>query len=266
MKSKAVLTRKDVAVTLGCVIFLLATVGAVGESGRRRAKEAVCASNLRRLGTAFEQFTSDNDGYFHEGFWGMPDCVTPNWWFEALKPYYENQNLCLCPMAVKFGSEIGRGEIGATFYAWSAQGWLPEGYYGSYGINGWVENNQCPSESENTSRRRWRTPNVAGGSNIPLLLGAQWIDGWPHDHHDPPAYDDQDFRTDPSTSFDRFCLNRHEGCINGVFLDGSVRKVGLKELWTLKWNREYNTCGSYTQCGGMQPSSWPDWMRDFQDY
>jgi prepilin-type N-terminal cleavage/methylation domain-containing protein len=26
----------------------------------------------------------------------------------------------------------------------------------------------------------------------------------------------------------------------GLFMDGSVRRIGLKELWTLKWHREYD--------------------------
>ena len=256
MKSKVTISKKDMIVIVACLLFLLATVGSVGSGGRRRAKEAVCASNLRRLGTAFEQFTSENDGYFHKGYMGIPDCATTNWWFEALKPYYANQDLCLCPMAARPGADVGLGEVGAKFYAWSAQGWLPEGYYGSYGINGWVENNQCEHEPEAMKRRRWRKPNVAGGSNIPLLLDAQWLDGWPHHYDNPPAFDDEDFRH--GSQMIRFCINRHDGFINGVFLDGSARKIGLKELWKLKWHRKFDT---------DSPSPhWPVWMRDFEDY
>jgi hypothetical protein len=49
-------------------------------------------------------------------------------------------------------------------------------------------------------------------------------------------------------------------------MDWSVRKVGLKELWTLKWHRESNTAGSWTKAGGVQPEAWPEWMRGFEDY
>ncbi len=49
-------------------------------------------------------------------------------------------------------------------------------------------------------------------------------------------------------------------------MDFSVRKVGLKELWTLKWRREYNTCNEWTLCGGVEPNDWPEWMRGFKDY
>jgi prepilin-type processing-associated H-X9-DG protein len=64
----------------------------------------------------------------------------------------------------------------------------------------------------------------------------------------------------------RFCLNRHGAAMNGVFLDFSVRKLGLKELWTLKWHSNYNTTNIWTKAGGVRTSDWPQWMRSFKDY
>jgi prepilin-type processing-associated H-X9-DG protein len=62
------------------------------------------------------------------------------------------------------------------------------------------------------------------------------------------------------------CLNRHNGFTNAVFADFSTRTVGLKELWTLKWNRQFEIDGSWTRAGGTQPEDWPGWMRNFKDY
>jgi len=42
--------------------------------------------------------------------------------------------------------------------------------------------------------------------------------------------------------------------------------VGLKEIWTLKWNKEFDTRGSWTKAGGVNPEDWPPWMRRFKDY
>jgi prepilin-type processing-associated H-X9-DG protein len=80
----------------------------------------------------------------------------------------------------------------------------------------------------------------------------------------PPACED-------SADFSRcqvyhVCINRHDGGINMVFLDGSVRKVGLKELWTLKWFPQYDTANRWTKAGGVRPEDWPQWMRGFKDY
>jgi len=63
-----------------------------------------------------------------------------------------------------------------------------------------------------------------------------------------------------------FLINRHEGHVNGLFLDWSVRKIGLKELWTLKWHADFNTAGRWTKAGGVNPEAWPQWMRKFKDY
>jgi len=64
----------------------------------------------------------------------------------------------------------------------------------------------------------------------------------------------------------RFCINRLDGFVNSVFLDSTVRKVGLKELWTLKWHRKFDLNGPWTVAGGVEPDNWPEWMRGFKDY
>jgi hypothetical protein len=46
----------------------------------------------------------------------------------------------------------------------------------------------------------------------------------------------------------RFCIDRHAGKTEGVFIDGSTRKIGLKGLWRLRWHRE-----------------WPDWMANMSE-
>jgi hypothetical protein len=48
--------------------------------------------------------------------------------------------------------------------------------------------------------------------------------------------------------------------------DWSVRKVGLKELWTLKWYAHFDTVGPWTKRGGVKPEDWPEWMRGFKEY
>jgi hypothetical protein len=62
------------------------------------------------------------------------------------------------------------------------------------------------------------------------------------------------------------CTNRHSGCINGLFLDWPVRRVGLKVFWTLKWHRESDTHGPQTRAGGVRPEEWPEWMWGFKNY
>jgi len=63
-----------------------------------------------------------------------------------------------------------------------------------------------------------------------------------------------------------FAIDRHNGVNNHAFMDWSVRTVGVKELWKLKWHRTFETNGYWTKAGGIQPSAWPEWMRKFPDY
>ena len=53
-------TRTDLVVTLLCSAFLIATMGAVGNRGRRRAQQLVCASQLGKWGQAIFMQSADN--------------------------------------------------------------------------------------------------------------------------------------------------------------------------------------------------------------
>ena len=63
-----------------------------------------------------------------------------------------------------------------------------------------------------------------------------------------------------------FAIDRHSGAVNMLFADWSVRPVGLKEMWTLRWGRTFDPEGPCTKAGGVLPSDWPEWMRDYRDY
>ena len=99
---------------------------------------------------------------------------------------------------------------------------------------------------------------------MPLLLDAPWIDGWPNPTNAPPDYDGQPWQGQSNMA--RFCVNRHNAIVNGVFLDWSVRKIGLEELWMLKWHREYDTTGRRIVASGGATRDWPEWMRSFKEY
>jgi hypothetical protein len=230
MKSAPNLAKKDVISVLGCVIFLLMNLGAIGSGGRRRAKEMVCLSNLRQWSTVFQMHTQDNNGYFRFG-----DPV----WMEELRPYYKDLRLLLCSVATQTGEKIGRPR---SFQAWSYKG----NYVGSYGINGWVDDNVATSIY-----------------NMPVFAGMFGVNAWPNESEHPP---DLSIPNEKPVEMHIVCVDRHNGAVNHLFMDWSVRKVGLKELWTLKWHRQFDTEGPWTKAGGVQPSDWPEWMRNFKDY
>lgn len=82
----------------------------------------------------------------------------------------------------------------------------------------------------------------------------------------PPPYDGYTGDKPNLNEMDFVCVNRHNGAVNGAFMDWSARKIGLKELWTLKWHRNYNNASPWTKAGGVKPTNWPQWMKKFKDY
>jgi len=241
-----------------CLGLLFSSLGAVGPSGRRRAKEFVCLANLHRWGTVFEAFVEDNDGYFLSGNGGGIGF----WWIETLWPYHEDRRLLLCPQAPS--PVLGPEPPNPAFLAWQANE-----YVGSYGVNGWVCNvrDEWGVWGRSPGSEYWKRPDVQGSGNIPVFGGMWWVDAWPRAVDVPPAAGGMLLPDRPNLNeMQRLCVNRHNGAENLLFMDFSARKVGLKELWTLKWHRSYNTEGPWTKAGGALPSDWPQWMRPFKDY
>ncbi len=85
----------------------------------------------------------------------------------------------------------------------------------------------------------------------------------PEHTNSPPIFENG---TGGSGMMQRYCINRHHGCINAVFVDFSVRRVGLKELWTLKWHKAFDTTGPWTKAGGAVTDDWPQWMQALKEY
>ena len=241
---------------------------------RKQAKDVLCQVQLKQWGIIFSMYTDDNNGYFNSGRAGAPT-IRPDWnqywhrgdWIMATRPYFEEEarkvEVRLCPMATK--QKPGQGIAGSPFTSWrwgGDYGWD----YGSYGLNGWVVNPPTGVEYiwGNPTKNNWRSARVKGAGIIPVFADCGWVGG------SPTPFDEPQVVYSPSgggtSEMKYFCINRHNGMINILFMDWSVRKIGLKQLWTLKWHRGYNTCGPWTKCGNVTPGEWPDWMRNFRDY
>ncbi|MHC4572036.1 MAG: type II secretion system protein [Planctomycetota bacterium] len=251
-------TLVELLVVIAIIALLMSILIPSLTRAKKQAKFVMCQSNLRQLGAALAMYTGDNDGYFQKGWGGGP--ADSFWWLEAVMPYYKNPDVCLCPMATRHGWNVGLGERGAKFYAWSANGWLyPPSAHGSYAINGWVEHRETEiSGFEWMAPLRWRSINVKSAGIIPLMLDSGWIDGWPRHNDDPPIIDDASNYDD--SHMVRYCINRHNEHINVLFLDFSVSKIPLKCLWRLKWERTFDL--------NYPLPVWESqarWMRKFKD-
>jgi prepilin-type processing-associated H-X9-DG protein len=260
------LQKRDIVVLTLCTAVLFSTFGAVGEGGRRRAKEFVCQANLRQWGIIFQGYVTRNNGRFFSG-------DTPGyWWVKGLDQEHQDwkrMRIWFCPQAQEpIVDETGR--IVPTLSVFNAWGIFrdvgPNGICGSYGVNGYLMNipDKTVYEGSVPASQGWRDlTNVPGADTVPMFLEALRFDLWPLPTNAPAA---DEFAAWSGNHMGRCCINRHNGTVSCLFVDGSVRKVGLKELWTLKWHKSFNTAGPWTQAGGVLPTDWPEWMRQFKDY
>ncbi len=259
-------TKKDLLVLIGCIVFLIMTVGAVGPGGRQRAKSALCRAHLRQWGFFFDMYSQDNNGKFMRGWMDNEDGTwgRGKQWMNQLRPYYFGvENLRLCPMTPMPKEDW---VFGGAFNAWSnltgtADDATLRGEYGSYGMNVWAYN-PPPNVPlwASTYSDYWHGPNVTDADNVPLFFDCIWTDAMPNDDCDPPSWDDYAGEVYSwAGQMQRICIMRHRSAINMLFMDYSVRRIDLKQLWQLKWYPDFDTNGYWT----TPDADWPDWMKDF---
>ena len=140
------------------------------------------------------------------------------------------------------------------FHAWGIR---PGGIAGSYGLNGYmlrIEDDE--HDSLVPKEEGWRKfLQIVQPNNVPTLVDALHPQLWPMPDH--KAAENEADAWFPSASngegypaMRKACIDRHAAFVNVAFVDSSVRKVGLKELWTLRWHQGFNTAGPMTIAGG----------------
>lgn len=238
----------ELLVVIAIIAVLMAILMPALQRVKKQAKAVACQSNLKQWGLVWAMYTDDNNCKF-------PGYLASNWM----------EKLLYCPMATRTRSE-GAPVRYAVIESGSER-------CGSYALSEWIYDHIVTGSAAYSGGRKaedyWCSINHKGLSNVPVMGDGAWrADGQPYPTDDPPSYDGEP-RTGVGTAGDEiriFCINRHDGFINVLFMDWTTRKVGLKELWTLKWHRNFNTLGPWTRAGYVQPSDWPEWMRSFRDY
>ena len=251
---------------------------------RRQAKAVACQTTLRQWSLIWSMYADDNAGKVFES----------RRWPVTLFTYYKNPQLLLCPMATtvdpaKRLEALGTGapdEVkGGKFHAWEMpvfSGWdagdtvkdKSRPYKGSFTLNEWFTqeygDDDDDTEGRRTKERCWETIHVKGSGEVPLFADGTTPNCTPWHYDEPPQWDGQIYYGD--TNIDEMrncCLNRHHEAINVLFVDSSVRKVGLKELWELRWHRNWfiNAAGSPASDPPWRFKGDPEhWMYSFRNY
>ena len=275
-KSKG-FTLIELLVVIAIIALLMAILMPALNRVKKQARSSACQVNLHGWGQIWSMYCQDNDGYFcmESNRAGWP---RGNWIIDLRHLYRTRSGILICPMAKKRlitggGAQVNYGGPFKT-YIMGTGGDENRREEASYGANCWIFNER-PGQSMIQSRPvewNWKTVDVKGGNNISIFADCMWRGGGPfyqngNPHSNriiPPDFPGQ--WTGVSSEMKHFCIDRHNAFINHLFLDWSVRRVGIKELWKIKWHRTFDTNGFWTKTGGVQPGDWPSWMRIFKEY
>ena len=253
-KRKSAFTLIELLVVVSIIALLMGLLIPMLSRARQQARALVCKTNLREWGFAFWFYVTDHDK--------IPGGLN-RFWHVDLRPYYDSNDLFLCPMARKlnpipvFPGAVWRN--GTTYTAW---GQFDFNLISSYGMNDHLESISPRHNKSGFMHAKWFNKDAW---NIPVLMDCKNLRGNLVSNRPPPNHED-DIQWYKEPSAGEVCMDRHNGGINVLFANQTVRKVGPKELWTLKWFPAFNAHGPWTLAGGVKPEDWPQWLRKYKDY
>ncbi len=233
----------ELLVVIAIIALLMSILMPALAKVKKIALAIACMGNMKQWGIVFSLYTNNNNNFFHRREIGNPTGYSRMWLY-VYEPLYKDPMLRYCPTATNREKKTG------PFGTWNFDlgTWEPDEYGsnppydGSYGMNRFIAD--IVGQGQENDPAFFRRTDVRGADKIPVFSDCQYGFLWPGATKVPPAYDG-----DFTNEMQWWCINRHMGYVNMLFLDFSVRKVGLKEIWTLKCSGDFDTCNAWTVCG-----------------
>jgi prepilin-type N-terminal cleavage/methylation domain-containing protein len=249
MKKKQGFTLIELLVVIAIIALLMSILMPALSKVKAQAKAVMCQSHLHQWALIWKMFADDEVGDKLAGSFQDRDGF--NDWDEIVADYYRtslNDEMWLCPMATKTSHEGGRNPNMA---------WENDDLRGSYSVNLWCGKDQGSGKLENGEQEFWGTPYVLGADRVPLFGDAQQSNADPISTDEPLPYESDEW-TKNAHEMQRFCIKRHAPYhIHMLYLDFSIKRITIKELWRQKWHRTYDVF--------CDLPDWPDWMSDIPD-
>jgi prepilin-type N-terminal cleavage/methylation domain-containing protein len=289
----------ELLVVIAIIALLMSILMPALRNVRDQAKNSMCMQRLQQWGVMFRMYADDWDdvlmGWSDYNWWSHPQDPTDHFvehaWVHLMYSYAKDFEIFLCPAATDlwmisddFSSPRAAWDfeyinfLDASFeMLWYYQQGPPEDpiySHGSYGKNEWITKpaDWCKDDPFYRWDYFFLNIRVSNAARIPLLGDCNFAAGFPHATDEPAEFSLHGPVDGDETN--RWNLDRHKLSVNFVFLDWSVRKVGLRQLWQLRWNRESTSDGA-SSWGNLNvvpnwenplDPDWPEWMRNSKNY
>jgi prepilin-type N-terminal cleavage/methylation domain-containing protein len=242
MKRRNGFTLIELLVVIAIIALLMSMLMPALHKAKGQAYIAVCNSSMHQWALIWKMFSDDNAGFeFNQIQDNIPPISTAmfpnrdglNDWLDTIRENYSESlpvEMWMCPYATKLFTEGGIN----PHMAWEKEGWR-----GSFVINLWMAKGNVVDRPGGTIMRSWGSPAMAGAQYAPVQMDGQWKDMEPFPE-DVPLKTETAMWTPNAEEMQRACIKRHAPYhVYALFLDWSVRRLTIKELWLQKWNRDW---------------------------
>ncbi len=238
-RSPRAFTLIEMLVVISIIALLIAILQPSLAASKRHARAVKCSTQSAQLARAVTNYADDNVGKMfpivHEA---------KKYWMGMLDRYWgKDDAILLCP-----DGNIPSGGLGDARRAWGPQAGFMDNKMGSYGMNLWLLPTGVYATDANMAQAGYIRHMDYVTSDTPVFGDSQWVGAWPSDIDTMPT----NFQTPPNNHalgffMSRFCIDRHDMKISVSFADGGAKLVAIRELWSLKWNRQFKTTNAVWQ-------------------
>jgi len=267
-------TLVELLVVIGIIAIMIGILLPTLNKARKSAKQTVCLSNLRQIGTGWTMYLTDYKGHLPYYIWSnaqipnkaamstdqINSIIWHGYWMGILSDYRVQSGQLLCPEAIEPVSFNANKGFGTAFNAWSGQ-WQGTTVVGimidktkginntsdasksGYRVGSYEFNRNVTAHDEDSKYFGYNINQVKPQADVPIFFDSVWVDG--NDFGSGPPYavppDLYGYAAANTTKTDhwRFLIARHGRGINVCMGDGSAHWVGLEDLFQLRWQNQW---------------------------